>query len=157
MAAPKFLIPVADDPSPSHLYFGRIQKGLRSSGGCAAACRNLQHVCVCQAVLICMVLLAKHASPNGQKTKKRDRMATHTVQPGCRAHFTPPSPWKPSISWAWRVRTSPMSEERVRLRPGSRVGRQKETFPFCHDKKTPTAVIQQLTALSHTEAVWKSN
>lgn len=99
-----------------------------------------------------MVLLARHACLNGQKTKKWNRTATHTVQPGYWVHFTPPSPWKPSISWAWRVTTSPISEERVRLCPGSRVGRQKETFLFFHDKKTPTAIILQLTVLSLT---WK--
>lgn len=48
-----------------------------------AACLCTVCMCVryvCQAVLICMVLLARRASPNGQKTKERDRMATHTVQ-----------------------------------------------------------------------------
>lgn len=48
----------------------RIPNSRRNDGGWAAACRNFQHVCVCQAVLICMALLARHACLNGQKTKK---------------------------------------------------------------------------------------
>lgn len=127
----------------------------------AVARRNLQHARVHQAVLICTALLATHAMiESGPKTKSRDSVVARTVQLGHWVHFTPPSPWKPSLNRARRVTASPATlESRVHLRPGSRVGTQKETFflsAMTKAKKTPSAVILQLTALSHMEAVWKS-
>lgn len=128
-----------------------------------AACLCTVCMCVryvCQAVLICMVLLARHASPNGQKTKERDRMATHTVQPGCWAHFTPPSPWKPSTGSAWRATTNLTVEERVRLHPGRRVGRQKEPLSLLilqqkkkQEKKASHSISAADSSLSHGSSV----
>lgn len=127
-----------------------------------AACLCTVCMCVryvCQAVLICMVLLARRASPNGQKTKERDRMATHTVQPGCWAHFTPPSPWKPSTGSAWRTTTNLTVEERVRLHPGRRVGRQKEPLSLLilqqkkQEKKASHSISAADSSLSHGSSV----
>lgn len=123
----------------------------------AAACRNLQHARVRQAVLISTPPQARSAILSGQKTEKWNTMASRAVKPGYRAHFTPPSPWKPSDGSAWRVATNPAVEGRVHLCPGSRVGRQKETFffsflPFW--KQNPTV---QFCTLAHMEAEWKSD
>lgn len=76
-----FLILVAVDPSPSHLHLGHKKEGLRSyvllwcnlwEVATHHACVCGVCVCVCQAVLICMELLARHAFLNGQKTKKQE-------------------------------------------------------------------------------------
>lgn len=125
-----------------------------------AACLCTVCMCVryvCQAVLICMVLLARRASPNGQKTKERDRMATHTVQPGCWAHFTPPSPWKPSTGSAWRATTNLTVEERVRLHPGRRVGRQKEPLSLLilQQKKAGEKSLPQYFCSWQLSLTWK--
>lgn len=86
-----------------------------------------QRVRVCQAALISVPLPDRHACLSGQKTKE-----WNTVQPGYGVHFTPPSLWKPNISWACGVTMSPILEERVRFAPGQRSRQTKETFPFCH-------------------------
>lgn len=122
-------------PFPSRLS----KKEFQTAGGMMEA--ELQHVGIFSMYVSARLYwFVWRCSPDmpawmDRRQRKPKRMATHIVQLGYRVRFAPPSPWKPSISWAWRATTYPISAERVRLRPGSGVGRQKETSPFCHDKK----------------------
>lgn len=118
-------------------------------------CHSLQEFTTFMCALRCIDLFgaASQTCLSEHSEDKETRQYGHShriVQSGYRALFTPPSPWKPSIDWAWRVTTNPALEERVRFRPSSKVDRQKETFSFFAMTKTksPTAVILQLTALS---------
>lgn len=123
-----------------HPGFGTTQTGLRSSTGL----RNLQHVCVCQGVLICALLLARHSSQNSQKTKEWRQSGysycTAWLLGTFHASVAVETQHRHSL---WRVTTNLTLESWVCALAEVQVDIKR---PFL--SATPAAVILQLTALS---------
>lgn len=146
---------VAAGPWPSHPHVEKTAKGPGSSEGSAAACRN-----VTTYMYIDLHAAARH-SCFSEWTEDKDMRedgyqyctALLSGKISCLRRRGNPTSAEPG---GWQHTPN---EESVCLRPGSSVGREKQT-PFLSaviQKKTPTTVIQQLTHLSHMVAVWKSN